>query len=269
MIKIHAIQTGKVKVKQFQVTGASNQFSRLRQLLFTKRWSEWLPVYCWLVEHPDGPFLIDTGEIARVHESGYLPNSVLFKASVIYDVKREDEVDRQLAKLGYKPEQIKAVYLTHLHSDHVDGVYHFPKARSFAAKSAYDLAMSEKGGGAGYLKKNLPAWFKPDVFDFSDGPFDGFPSSHKLLPDGSLVAIPLPGHSTGHTGYILNTGSARYVFSADATGDGETLKNGIPFVILDNDEAHQSLSHLREYSQQPDVTVLCAHDWNVPRLLNS
>lgn len=267
MIKVHAIQTGKVKVKQFQVTGAANQFSRLWQLLFTKRWSEWLPVYCWLVEHPDGPFLIDTGEISAVHEQGHLPDSLVFKASVLYDVKREDEVDRQLAKLGYRPEQIKAVYLTHMHSDHVDGVYHFPGAKVFVAKPVYELAMSDKGSGAGYLKKNLPAWFAPEIFDFDGGPFETFQSSRELLSDGSLVAVPMPGHSSGHTGYILKTEMGNYVFSADATGNGETLESGVPFVILDNDEAHDSVSRLREYARRDGVTVLCTHDWDAPRLI--
>ncbi|KHE91962.1 MAG: hypothetical protein SCABRO_02274, partial [Candidatus Scalindua brodae] len=98
MIKIHAIQTGKVRVKQFQVTGARNIFSRLRQLFFTQNWSDWHPVYCWLVEHPDGPFLIDVGEITEVHKRGYLPESIGFKSSVQYDVKREDEVDNKLKK---------------------------------------------------------------------------------------------------------------------------------------------------------------------------
>jgi hypothetical protein len=63
MVKVHAIQTGKVKIKKFEAFGAKNQISRMWQLLHTNNWTDWLPIYCWLVEHPEGPFLIDAGEI--------------------------------------------------------------------------------------------------------------------------------------------------------------------------------------------------------------
>ncbi|WP_133111668.1 hypothetical protein [Candidatus Scalindua japonica] len=101
MIKIHAIQTGKVKVKQFQITGANSIISRLWQLFFGKNWSDWYPIYCWLVEHPDGPFLIDVGEVAEVHKPGYLPDNFGLKVSVKYEVEREDEVDKKRSRLPW------------------------------------------------------------------------------------------------------------------------------------------------------------------------
>lgn len=267
-MKIYAIQTGKVKVKQFQATGAKNQISRLWQLLFTEKWSDWHPVYCWLIEHPDGPFLIDAGEIAKVHDKGHLPDNLIFRSAAKYDLKREDEVDRQLAKLGYKTEQIEAIFLTHFHSDHVDGVQHFPNAKIYASKAAYDFTMSSKGEGLGYFKKNLPEWFQPEIFDFDDGKEEIFETSKKLLKDGSIVAIHTPGHSTGHTAYILKTENHRYVFSGDATYNKNTLEDKIPFVILNNPEAEESVSKLRTYAQSPDIVVLCSHDPNVSKVLS-
>jgi glyoxylase-like metal-dependent hydrolase (beta-lactamase superfamily II) len=269
MIKIHALQTGKVKIKQFQATGAKNQLSRFWQLLLTNKWSDWHPVYCWLIEHPEGPFLIDAGEIARVHEKGHLPDTLIFRSAVKYDVKREDEIDRQLAKLGYKTEQIKAIYITHFHSDHVDGLYHFPNAKMYAAKEAYDFTMSPKGEGLGYLKKNLPEWFEPETFEFDDGKEDVFEKSKKLSRDGSIVAVPLPGHSVGHTAYIVKSGRHRYVFSSDAAYNERTIQDGIPFVILNNAEAEESVKKIREYSGSSDVVVLCSHDPEAPRILES
>lgn len=260
MIKIHALQTGKVKVKQFQATGAQNLVSRLWQLFFTQRWTDWQPVYCWLLEYPEGLFLIDTGEIARVHEKGYMPDSLSFRAAVQYDVKREDEVDCQLKKLGYEAGQIRAIYLTHFHSDHMDGLCHFPAAQVYASREAFNRVMSSKGAGEGCLKKNLPEGFRPETFDFGDGQEDVFEKSKSLRADGSLVAVPLPGHAAGHVGYIVKTENCRYLFSGDATYNKQTLQGGIPFVILTNPEAKASVSRLREYAQSPDVTVLCSHD---------
>ncbi|MCP3945171.1 MAG: N-acyl homoserine lactonase family protein [Desulfobacteraceae bacterium] len=263
MFKIHPIQTGKVKVKQFQVMGAKNKLSRLWQLFFTNRWSDWLPIYCWLIEHPHGLFLIDTGEICKVHDKGHLPDNAIFRGGVQYDVKREDEVDRQLMKLGFGVEEVKAVFLTHFHSDHVDGLCHFPNARIYVSKAAYDFALGSKGEKAGYFRKNLPSWFQPETFEFDDGKEGGFETSKQFLEDGSIIAVPLPGHSIGHTGYIVKTKTHRYLFSGDATYDGATLQDAVPFVILDNAQAKQSVKKLRKYAQSSDVLVLCSHDPNV------
>jgi N-acyl homoserine lactone hydrolase len=269
MIKIHAIQTGKVKVKQFQATGAKNNISRLWQLLFTNKWSDWLPVYCWLIEHPSGPFLIDAGEIDKVNDYGYLPNSIIFKGAAKYEVNREDEVDNQLAKIGYKVEQIKRIYLTHFHSDHVDGIYHFPKAKVFASKAAYDFTLSPKGEGLGYFKEHLPEWLQPETFQFNDDKEDIFTSSKKLVEDGSIIAVPLPGHSIGHTAYIITSKERRYIFSGDTTFNGNTLRAGIPFVILNNAESEESVCKLWKYAQSSNVVVLCSHDPQVATILET
>lgn len=267
--KIHVIQTGNVRVKQFQVTGARSLFSRLWQLFFTQKWSDWHPVYCWLVEHPDGPFLIDAGEISKVHERGYLPESIGFKVSVQYDVKREDEVDYQLKKLGYDTGQIKAIFLTHFHSDHVDGLYHFPKAKIFASKAAYDFAVGPKGENIGYLKKNFPEWFQPQLFEFDDESEENFKSCKKMTEDGSIVAVPLPGHAVGHTAYIIKTDKRRYICSGDATFDKTTLQDGIPFVIFNSRTAEESVNRLQKFAVSPDVAVLCSHDPSAPGILKT
>ena len=260
MVKIHAIQTGKVKIKKFEAFGAKNRFSRMWQWLHSENWTDWLPIYCWLIEHPDGLFLIDAGEIARVHEQGYLPDNIFFKGAAKYEVKREDEVDRQLAKLGYKAEQVKKIFLTHFHSDHVDGVCHFPNAKVYASKEAYELLLSSKGAMAGYLKKNLPAWFQAEVFEFTDGKEDVFSTSKKLTADGSIIAVPMPGHAIGHTAYIVKSDNKRYIFSGDTTLNGQTLSACIPCVLLENADAKESIRKLKEYAQSADVVVLCSHD---------
>jgi len=268
MITVHPIQTGKVKVKQFQATGAKNLVSRFWQLIFTNKWTDWHPVYCWLVAHPEGPFLIDAGEIARVQEPGYLPGGPLFEKAVQYDVRREDEVDAQLKKLGVGVDQIRAVYLTHFHSDHADGLVHFPHAVIHASKEAYDSLMSPKGERLGYFKKNIPAGLQVETFEFDEGPEGVFESSQRLFPDGSLVAVPAPGHSMGHSAYILQSGSQRFVFSGDATYNQYTMETGVPFVILNNHEAEETVEKLHTYAQSPDVVVLCSHDPDVPGILS-
>lgn len=179
MVKIHAIQTGKVRVKQFQLTGAKHNLSRIWQIFLTQKWSHWFPIYCWLIEHPVGLFLVDVGETAKVHESGYLPDSAVFRAVVQFDMLREDEIDQQLGQLGFTTDQITAIFLTHLHTDHIGGMGHFPGKPVYASKTDYNVAISPKGSGSGFIKKNWPHWFNPNLIEFDDPAEGVFPSSKK------------------------------------------------------------------------------------------
>ncbi len=267
MIKIHPIQTGSVRVKQFQLTGARNVVSRLWQLFFTQKWAEWMPIYCWLIEHPAGLILIDTGETARVNEEGYLPDTSVYRNSLQLDIKREDEVDNQLDRLGYSPRDISAIYLTHLHTDHVGGLYHFPDTPIFAPRNEYEIGVGPKGEGSGFLKKNWPEWFKPELIDLSDGAEVNFSCSRKMTSDGSIVAIPTPGHSAGHLAYVIKDAQLRYVIAGDVTFNLQTLAASIPNVILSSKDAVQSVITLREYALQAPTIVLSSHDKNVSALL--
>jgi glyoxylase-like metal-dependent hydrolase (beta-lactamase superfamily II) len=39
-------------------------------MLFDKDWTEWPPIYVWVIEHEEGLIVVDTGETSRVHERG-------------------------------------------------------------------------------------------------------------------------------------------------------------------------------------------------------
>src|SRR5450432_2647979 len=74
-IKIHLISTGAVAVKtKFR----QNKYSGIRALisfLFDKNFTEWLPIYVMIVEHPEGIIIIDSGEIAEVSNKNYFKSS--------------------------------------------------------------------------------------------------------------------------------------------------------------------------------------------------
>ena len=89
------------------------------------------------------------------------------------------------------------------------------------------------------------------------------------MEDGSVIAVPLPGHSIGHTGYIIKSKDRRYIFSGDATFNDITLKAGIPFVILNDAESEHSVRTLWKFAQSSDVVVLCSHDPQVANKLES
>ena len=91
-MRIHAIQTGRVRIKRRQVApvaaepgGGSTRRDR--------QWSDWLPIFAWAIEHPDGLIVVDTGETARVNDPGYLPRwHPYYRLGVRFEVAPQDEI---------------------------------------------------------------------------------------------------------------------------------------------------------------------------------
>ena len=267
-IRIHAIQTGTVRVKEFQISGARHNLSRFYQLLFTQKWCEWLPIYSWLVELDDRLILIDTGETEEIYTDGYLPKGGLYHKAVQTRIKEEEEIPHQLKSLGFNTKDIDTVILTHLHGDHIGGNKYFPEARFLVSKAEYDVTTSKKGPGSGYFTKNWPEWFKPDIVDYNDGPEGNFSKSHRLDNKEQIIIVPTPGHSIGHQSVIINDGEQSYFIGGDITCNTETLKAQIPNVILSNKDSINSLKKAYDYVQSHNCIFLSAHDWNVPRIID-
>src|SRR3954465_8821232 len=72
-ITIHPIRTGGVRVRANQIEGRDRGPIRLLRTLTGAVWSDWLPIYAWAIEHPEGVIVVDTGETTRAAEPGYFP----------------------------------------------------------------------------------------------------------------------------------------------------------------------------------------------------
>jgi hypothetical protein len=72
-MRVHAIQTGTVAVKSRQREGKGRGPARLVSTLIDRNWTDPLPIFAWLIEHPEGLIVVDTGETSRVTDRGYFP----------------------------------------------------------------------------------------------------------------------------------------------------------------------------------------------------
>ena len=266
-MKIHCLQTGTVRCKQFQLTGASNIISRLYQLIFTDKWGEWMPTYCWLIEHSDGLILVDTGETAQIYEKGYLPDGGLYHKAVETRIKPEEEIQHQLAKIGFSPKDVQTVIFTHLHGDHIGGLAHFEHCKIYVSKSEYEFATSKKGAGNGYFKKNWPSWFQPELITYNNEKEGDFSQSKKITTDGKIMVIPTPGHSIGHQSVLVKGDNHTTILAGDLTYNESTLQQEIADVLLPNKAAKQTVKMMHQYVQQQPSLYLSSHDWNAPTIL--
>src|SRR5713226_8464833 len=119
MIRIHALQTGTVMIKTCQLRGRGQGAGRMLNTLTGSEWTPSLPIYAWVIEHPEGVIVVDTGETARTSEAGYFPRWHPFhRLAARMSVRPEDEIGPQLQRLGISPREVRQVILTHFHTDH-------------------------------------------------------------------------------------------------------------------------------------------------------
>jgi glyoxylase-like metal-dependent hydrolase (beta-lactamase superfamily II) len=151
-MKVHAIRTGLVQVRQAQRESKGRGPARIVNMLFDKEWTEWLPIYAWAIEHAEGVIVVDTGETSRVHQKGYFPGwHPFFRRAARFSVHPGEEIGPQLRELGIAPRDVRDVVLTHLHTDHAGGLAHLTNARSWVSEQEFDRASGLGGRIQGYL----------------------------------------------------------------------------------------------------------------------
>jgi glyoxylase-like metal-dependent hydrolase (beta-lactamase superfamily II) len=125
MLNIHPVQTGFVRIKTAQ---RRRRPGGLVRVLLDKEWTEWLPILAWVIEHPEGTIVVDTGDTARTTEPGYFPRwHPYYRSAVQMDITPAQEIGPRIEKLGLNPENVDKVVLTHFHTDHAGGLAHFPE----------------------------------------------------------------------------------------------------------------------------------------------
>jgi glyoxylase-like metal-dependent hydrolase (beta-lactamase superfamily II) len=135
-IKIHAISTGMVAVKNNFMTKKGPGFLSKLNIIFDQTFTEYLPIWVWVIEHPEGTIMIDTGEIASVNDKDHLKGENAYARFVAgsiskFSMEAEDNLNFKLDQVNMKTEDIKMIALTHLHLDHTDGIRFFPKGRIY------------------------------------------------------------------------------------------------------------------------------------------
>lgn len=196
------------------------------------------PTAVYIIEHPKhGVILFDTGinynvadpEAAEKYWGPGLRDAFGCKLT------RDQAIDRQLTKLGYKLNDVKYVIMSHLHFDHAGGMCHFPDATFVVQKQELRQAWwPDKWAASVYFYNDYK-----DTRGFNFLELDG---EADLFEDGTIKIISTPGHSAGHQALLLR------------------LENRGP-VCLAADTAHIREAY-REMAPMP-------YDWNTELVMQS
>ncbi len=261
-MNIHAIETGKVKITENWRIGRGEGIKRLMNTLFDSEFTEWLPIYVWVIEHPEGLIVIDTGIPADANKRIWFPPFMpLMQRAAKFEMTSEQEAGPQLRRLGFSADDVRWVVLTHLHQDHDGGLHHFPNAEFVVSGREWAAAAGFKGRLNGYLNQRWPDWFQPRLVDFDQTPFRTFTSHHALTKSGDVHLVPTPGHSPGHLSMILDEGHFSIVFAGDASYTEDMLiADKTDGVGPDPQAQHDSHMQILAYAEQNPTIYLPSHD---------
>lgn len=248
------------------------------------RWrSALFPALCGLLRHPDrGWILFDTGYSSHFTDATEPFPERLYRWVTPFTLAPEEALLAQLAALGIGAGDIACVIISHMHGDHIAGLRDFPNARFVTLRAEHE-SLRARSRLAGLMHGVLPALLPPDFerrVVFADElarvdlpaeclPFD---SGFDLFGDGSVIGVPLPGHSRGQMGIVFRQADDRLAFLlADACWSRAALRHNQPPTwlagrIFDSASRYaRTFDSLRALSAKPDAPLLlpshCESSW--------
>lgn len=262
-IKITALSTGTLQLKPTFLEGSpahGGTLGLIRALRRDSRWTAPLPMWSWIVETANERILVDAG--GRPGASGG-PTRTRF------DISQNQALVPELARRGLTPGDFDRVLLTHLHGDHVGGLAAFDQRRVWVARPEWTPVARFPGRLLRFLTAPVPPGFVPNLFDFDESPLLGFPRSWPVTQDGSMVALPTPGHSPGHTSFLVRRPEGDVLLAGDVTYDLPALHaQRDQGFIADVEQHHRTLPRVLSLVQG-GVAYLPSHDPEAPARLAS
>ena len=209
-----------------------------------------LPVSCYLLRHPEGNVLFDTGCHPSTTTDAEARWGAMAKA--MNPIAQPDEnLIAQLELVGLSPLDIDVVVNSHFHSDHCGCNEFFKRATVICHRKELDAASAPDGVQKGYLPVD---WQQPMPLETIDAERD-------LYDDGRIVLMPLPGHTVGMTAALVALDrSGAFLLASDAVPLQANLDRELnPRNTWDAEQSTRSMEEVRRIAAG-GAQVLFGHD---------
>jgi len=197
---------------------------------------------CYLIKHTQGWFLWDTGIPDAV---AAMPNGLAPADPKAVTWKRPKTLAAQLDELGVKPDDIKAMAVSHTHPDHIGNVEMFPDTMLYVQKAEYEWP------GA----NNAPR-FTPEH------PVTKLEGDRDVFDDGSVTILSTPGHTPGHQSLLVKlprTGAV--VLSGDAVHFKDNWENRrVPSLNFNKEQTLASMDKISDTLTKEKAQLWINHD---------
>ena len=217
-----------------------------------------IPVSMWIIDHPKGLVVFDTGNNVAISDGGcksyWAPGNC---DGLRPSQKRDDVIDRQLQKAGFSADKVKVVVTSHAHLDHIGNIKMFPKAiHVIQKKELYQAWWPEKFQRAGGVF--VVGDFDGPARDFTYLELDG---DYDLFGDGTVMVLSTPGHTLGHQSMKVKLASGKtIIMSQDAIWMQENLDGypaGLNYSVKDYTNSVNRLKMIRDLE---NAELFMAHD---------
>lgn len=235
------------------------------------------PAIFGCIEHPLwGPILFDTGYSSHFFAASDALPYRLYRWTTPVAYTERESARNQIERFGYSPEEIRYIFLSHFHADHVGGLKDFPNARIICSASAYESVAGRKGMAAvrkGFLPDLLPGDIGERLIllgrpELRELPVSLAPFTHgyDVFGDGTLLAIDLPGHAAGQLGlYLVDKHGKSILLGADASWSAravreQRLPHPIAFLLFDSSAYKETFGKLVELKDnRPGLRMIFSH----------
>jgi N-acyl homoserine lactone hydrolase len=197
---------------------------------------------CYLIKHTQGWFLWDTGIPDAV---AAMPNGLAPADPKAVTWKRPKTLASQLDELGVKPDDIKAMAVSHTHPDHIGNVEMFPNTMLYVQKAEYEWPGAD----------NKPR-FKPEH------PVTLLEGDRDVFGDGTVVILSTPGHTPGHQSLLVKLPrTGEIVLSGDAVHFKSNWDNRrVPAPNFNKEQTLASMQKLAETISRDEAQLWINHD---------
>ena len=204
---------------------------------------------CYLVVHPKGTLLWDAGLPDALAQT---PEGKTFMDTFVLRVSKT--LAAQLKEIGYAPETISNLGISHMHGDHVGNVDLFPRAMLLMQKEEYEAAFGPEPGKYG---------FDPAAYStLRSNPVKTLEGDYDVFGDGTVVIKRMLGHTPGHQALYVRLPKTGNIFlSGDLVHYTDNwVHKRVPSFNFDKERSIKSMEETEQFLKANHAILWIQHD---------